>query len=108
MTTNLDIFRTASVLIREHGVGAALEAAQRLILVPAQPVNQQRTIALGVEHLEPFPGSIFGFERAGSIHRVAAILNILDVDSHREAVAYRLLVIVPDSLPPTDRELIRR
>ncbi len=29
MTSGLDIFRTASVLIREHGAGAALEAAQR-------------------------------------------------------------------------------
>ncbi len=29
MTSDLDIFRTASVLVREHGKGAALEAAQR-------------------------------------------------------------------------------
>ena len=29
MTTDLDIFRTASVLIREHGDEAAFEAAQR-------------------------------------------------------------------------------
>ena len=29
MTSNLDIYRTASVLIREHGEAAALEAAQR-------------------------------------------------------------------------------
>jgi len=29
MTSNLDIYRTASVLIREHGQDAALEAAQR-------------------------------------------------------------------------------
>ena len=29
MTSDLDIFRTANVLIREHGAGAALEAAQR-------------------------------------------------------------------------------
>ncbi len=29
MTSDLDIFRTASVLIREHGKDAALEAAQR-------------------------------------------------------------------------------
>ncbi len=29
MTSNLDIYRTASVLIREHGEEAALEAAQR-------------------------------------------------------------------------------
>ncbi len=29
MTSNLDIFRTASVLIREYGEDAALEAAQR-------------------------------------------------------------------------------
>ena len=29
MTSDLDIFRSASVLIREHGDGAALEAAQR-------------------------------------------------------------------------------
>ncbi len=29
MTTDLDIYRTASVLIREHGEDAALEAAQR-------------------------------------------------------------------------------
>ncbi len=29
MTTDLDIYRTASVLIREHGEEAALEAAQR-------------------------------------------------------------------------------
>ncbi len=28
MTSDLDIFRTASVLIREHGEDAALEAAQ--------------------------------------------------------------------------------
>ena len=29
MTTELDIYRTANVLIREHGEDAALEAAQR-------------------------------------------------------------------------------
>ncbi len=29
MTSELDIFRTASVLIREHGEDATLEAAQR-------------------------------------------------------------------------------
>ena len=29
MTSNLDIYRTASVLIREHGEDASLEAAQR-------------------------------------------------------------------------------
>ncbi len=29
MTSDLDIFRTASVLIREHGKDAAVEAAQR-------------------------------------------------------------------------------
>ena len=29
MTSDLDIYRSASVLIREHGTGAALEAAQR-------------------------------------------------------------------------------
>ena len=29
MTSDLDIFRSASVLIREHGEAAALEAAQR-------------------------------------------------------------------------------
>ena len=29
MTSNLDIYRTANVLIREHGEDAALEAAQR-------------------------------------------------------------------------------
>ncbi len=29
MTSDLDIFRTASVLIREHGKDATLEAAQR-------------------------------------------------------------------------------
>ena len=29
MTSDLDIFRSASVLVREHGKGAALEAAQR-------------------------------------------------------------------------------
>ncbi len=29
MTCDLDIYRTASVLIREHGKDAALEAAQR-------------------------------------------------------------------------------
>ncbi len=29
MTTDLDIYRTANVLIREHGEDAALEAAQR-------------------------------------------------------------------------------
>ena len=29
MISNLDIYRTANVLIREHGAGAALEAAQR-------------------------------------------------------------------------------
>ena len=29
MTSDLDIYRTASVLIREHGAGAALEAAVR-------------------------------------------------------------------------------
>ena len=29
MTSDLDIYRSASVLIREHGAGAALEAAQR-------------------------------------------------------------------------------
>ena len=28
MTSDLDIFRSAAVLIREHGAGAALEAAQ--------------------------------------------------------------------------------
>ncbi len=31
MTSNLDIYRTASVLIREHGEEAALEAALRAI-----------------------------------------------------------------------------
>ncbi len=29
MTSDLDIFRTASVLIREHGEDATLDAAQR-------------------------------------------------------------------------------
>ncbi len=29
MTTDLDIYRTANVLIREHGEDATLEAAQR-------------------------------------------------------------------------------
>ena len=29
MTSDLDIYRTANVLIREHGEGAALEGAQR-------------------------------------------------------------------------------
>ncbi len=29
MTSDIDIYRTASVLIREHGKDAALEAAQR-------------------------------------------------------------------------------
>ncbi len=29
MTSDLDIYRSATVLIREHGAGAALEAAQR-------------------------------------------------------------------------------
>jgi hypothetical protein len=29
MTSDLDIYRTAGVLIREHGEDAALEAAQR-------------------------------------------------------------------------------
>ena len=29
MTSDLDIFRSASVLIRQHGAGAALAAAQR-------------------------------------------------------------------------------
>ncbi len=29
MTSDLDIYRTASVLIREHGEDAALEVAQR-------------------------------------------------------------------------------
>ncbi len=29
MTSDLDIYRSANVLIREHGEGAALEAAQR-------------------------------------------------------------------------------
>ena len=29
MTSDLDIFRSASVLIRGHGAGTALEAAQR-------------------------------------------------------------------------------
>ncbi len=29
MTSEIDIYRTASVLIREHGEDAALEAAQR-------------------------------------------------------------------------------
>ena len=29
MTSDLDIFRTATVLIREHGKDATLEAAQR-------------------------------------------------------------------------------
>ncbi len=29
MIPDLDIFRSANVLIREHGAGAALEAAQR-------------------------------------------------------------------------------
>ena len=29
MTSNLDIYRSANVLIREHGEDAALEAAQR-------------------------------------------------------------------------------
>ena len=31
MTTDLDIYRTANVLIREHGEDAALEAAMRAI-----------------------------------------------------------------------------
>jgi hypothetical protein len=29
LTSDLDIYRTAAVLIREHGPGAGLEAAQR-------------------------------------------------------------------------------
>ena len=29
MTSDLDVYRSATVLIREHGTGAALEAAQR-------------------------------------------------------------------------------
>ena len=34
MTSDLDIYRTASVLIREHGEDAALEAAQRADAMP--------------------------------------------------------------------------
>ncbi len=29
MTSDLDIYRSSSVLVREHGAGASLEAAQR-------------------------------------------------------------------------------
>ena len=29
MTSDIDIYRSAAVLVREHGQGAALEAAQR-------------------------------------------------------------------------------
>ena len=29
MTSDLDIYRSATVLVRDHGAGAALEAAQR-------------------------------------------------------------------------------
>ncbi len=35
MTSDLDIYRTASVLIREHGEDAALEAAQRHLRLAA-------------------------------------------------------------------------
>ncbi len=35
MTTDLDIYRTANVLIREHGEDATLEAAQRADLTDA-------------------------------------------------------------------------
>ncbi len=43
MTSDLDIFRTASVLIREHGEDAALEVAQRAdAMLEKGAINGQR------------------------------------------------------------------
>ncbi len=44
MTSDLDIYRTASVLIREHGEDATLEAAQRAdAMLEKGSVDGQRT-----------------------------------------------------------------
>jgi hypothetical protein len=49
MTSDLDIYRTASVLTREHGEDAALEAAQRANAksekgnIPMSGLGQERT-----------------------------------------------------------------
>ncbi len=40
MTSDLDIYRTANVLIREHGEDAALEAAQRADAMLEGEANQ--------------------------------------------------------------------
>jgi hypothetical protein len=45
MTSDLDIYRTANVLIREHGDDAALEAAQRAdAMLEKGSLNGQRLL----------------------------------------------------------------
>ena len=56
MTSDLDIYRTASVLIREHGKDAALEAAQRADAMPEKgcPDGQRvwKRVLAAVEEIE--------------------------------------------------------
>ncbi len=49
MTSDLDIYRTANVLIREHGEDAALKAAQRAdAMLEKGGLDGQRGMAVGV------------------------------------------------------------
>ncbi len=48
MTTDLDIYRTAQVLIREHGKGAAQEASRRAVALLAKGATKgAATVAAG-------------------------------------------------------------
>jgi hypothetical protein len=53
MTSDLDIYRTASVLIREHGEDAALEAAQHAD--PSEPVAQPAFAPVILQAAAPAP-----------------------------------------------------
>ena len=53
MTSDLDIYRTASVLIREHGEDAALEAAQHAD--PSEPVAQPAFAPVILQATAPAP-----------------------------------------------------
>ena len=50
MTSDLDIYRTANVLIREHGEDATLEAAQRVAAMLEKGDMEGKAVWLRVLH----------------------------------------------------------
>ena len=81
MTSDLDIFRTASVLIREHGEDATLEAAQRAdAMLEKGSVDGQRVweraLVKEIQRQEPLePAAVTALSTAarqqvGSVHAI--------------------------------------